>query len=153
MGVIVYHETTEEEKYAICEWKYDGEYSIYNNSSYEKQIATKRGFANPENHYYSFCDEKKLIGYVNLIEKESEVFFGIGVNPDYCDQGYGQKITKMACELSHQLYSGKPLCLEVRTWNIRAVKCYEKAGFHIDGEPIQRTTLIGEGIFYRMVSD
>jgi len=42
--------------------------------------------------------------------------------------------------------------IEVRTWNSRAVKCYEKAGFIIDGEPIKQTTSIGEGVFYRMVA-
>ena len=41
--------------------------------------------------------------------------------------------------------------LEVRTWNTRAVKCYEKAGFRIQGEPIRQATPIGEGVFYHMV--
>lgn len=40
--------------------------------------------------------------------------------------------------------------MEVRTWNARAVRCYEKAGFQIIGEPIARTTPLGEGAFYRM---
>ena len=43
--------------------------------------------------------------------------------------------------------------LEVRTWNRRAVRCYEKAGFRIVGEPIRRTTSAGDGIFYHMVKD
>jgi len=37
-------------------------------------------------------------------------------------------------EISKKLYPDKPLYLEVRTWNIRAVKCYQKAGFRIDGQ-------------------
>ena len=44
------------------------------------------------------------------------------------------------------LFPGKPLYLEVRTWNTRAVRCYEKAGFRIDGEPVHRTTAAGEGM-------
>ena len=148
-----FHKTTEEEKHIICEWKYDGEYAIYNNPPYEEQIEKHCGFASPRNNFYSFYDGTKLIGYINLIEEESEVFFGIGVNPAYCDQGYGQKISKTACGLSRQLYPGKPVYLEVRTWNMRAVKCYEKAGFHITGEPIVQTTPIGEGTFYHMVAE
>ncbi len=151
--MLEYHQSTEEEKRAICEWKYQDEYAIYNRPPYEEQAAAKRGFANPVNCFYSFRDGKKLIGYINLVEKETEVFFGIGVKPDCCNQGYGQAITKMACGLSHRLYPGKPLYLEVRTWNTRAVKCYEKAGFRIAGEPVARTTPIGEGTFYRMVAD
>ena len=148
-----FHRTTEEEKHAICGWKYDGEYAVYNNMPYEEQIAAKRGFANPRNRFYSFCDAGILIGYINLVEEEREVLLGIGVNPDYCDQGYGQQITKTACELSRQTYPGKPVYLEVRTWNLRAVKCYEKAGFRIVGQPVVRTTPVGEGTFYRMTAE
>lgn len=41
--------------------------------------------------------------------------------------------------------------LEVRTWNTRAVRCYEKAGFRVVGKPVKRVTLSGEGTFYHMV--
>ena len=151
--MLEYHKTTEEEKYDICEWKYDGEYAIYNNIPYKEQIVKNCGFANQRNNFYSFYDGEHLIGYINLIEEEAEVFFGIGVNPVFCNQGYGQKITKAACRLSHQLYPKKPLYLEVRVWNLRAVKCYEKSGFRIIGEPIVQTTSIGEGMFFHMVAD
>ena len=151
--MLEFHKTTEEEKHVICEWKYDGEYAIYNNLPYEEQIEKHCGFANPRNNFYSFYDGTKLVAYINLIKEESEVFFGIGVNPAYCNQGYGRKISKIACGLSHQLYPRKPVYLEVRTWNMRAVKCYEKAGFHITGEPIVQTTPIGEGTFYHMVAE
>lgn len=151
--MLEYHKTTEEEKHIISEWKYDGKYAVYNNISYKEQIEKKRGFANPKNNFYSFCDGAKIIGYINLIEEETEVFFGIGVNPDYCNQGYGTQICKTACNISHQLYPEKPVCLEVRIWNIRAVKCYKNAGFRIIGKPITKRTPNGEGAFYRMVEN
>ena len=50
------HKTTEDEKRINCEWKYDGEYAIYNSIPYEKQVETQRGFANPKNNFYSFCE-------------------------------------------------------------------------------------------------
>ena len=78
------------------------------------------------------------------------MFFGIGVNPACCGRGYGQQMTRTACEISQSLFPGKPLYLEVRTWNARAVRCYERAGFRIDGAPIRQTTSLGEGTFYRM---
>ena len=151
--LIEFHRTTEEEKHAICGWKYDGEYAVYNLPPYEEQVKAHRGFANPGNRFYSCTDDGTLIGYINFIEKETQVFMGIGVHPRFCGQGYGQKMAEKACELSHQLYPGKPVCLEVRTWNTRAVRCYEKAGFHIDGEPVKRTALVGECTFFRMTED
>ena len=55
--------------------------------------------------------------------------------------------------LSQRLYPGKPMYLEVRTWNTRAVRCYEKAGFRVVGKPVKRVTLSGEGTFYHMVRE
>ena len=147
------HPTTEEEKILITEWKYEGEYSVYNAEPYEEQKKKGFGFANPQNHFYSFYDEKKLIGFINLYEEETEVFFGIGVKPEECGKGYGPQMTETACKISRGLFPGKPLYLEVRTWNQRAVRCYEKAGFHIVGEPIRQTTSAGEGVFYHMIRE
>ena len=147
------HPTTEEEKILLTEWKYEGEYSVYNAEPYEEQKKKGFGFANPQNHFYSFYDEKKLIGFINLYEEKTEVFFGIGVKPEECGKGYGSQMTEIACKISRELFPGKPLYLEVRTWNQRAVRCYEKAGFHIVGEPIRQTTSAGEGVFYHMIRE
>lgn len=149
-SMLTYHRTTEEEKYAITEWHYEGEYALYDNPPYEEQKKRGEGFANPRNNFYSFYDGAALVGFINLYEKEREVFFGIGVNPACCGRGYGQQMTRTACEISQSLFPGKPLYLEVRTWNARAVRCYERAGFRIDGAPIRQTTSLGEGTFYRM---
>lgn len=73
-----------------------------------------------------FYDETALVGFINLYEEETEIFFGIGVNPDCCGEGYGQQMTKTACEISKELFGTKPLYLEVRTWNKRAVSCYQR---------------------------
>ena len=91
-----------------------------------------------------------MVGYINLKEKESDVVLGVGVHPDMCGKGYGQTIVKLAIELSKVVFGEKPIYMEVRSWNTRAVKCYEKAGFHIIGEPYRKTTPIGEGFFYRL---
>ena len=151
--MLTYHKTTEDEKYAITAWNYTADYAIYNSTPYEEQKQAQRGFANPENNFYSFCDGETLVGFVNLSEEPTEVFFGIGVRPDCCGRGYGQQMTRIARELSRSLFPGKPLYLEVRTWNTRAVRCYEKAGFRISGAPIRQTTGIGEGEFYHMIAE
>ena len=148
--MLIYHETTEEEKPLISEWKYDGNYAIYNMLPYKAQREKGSGFANPQNNFYSFYDESTLIGFINLREKENAVFLGVGVRPDFCNQGYGQQIIPIACEIAKSLFGAKSLQLEVRTWNTRAVSCYEKAGFHIEGKAFRQRTPIGEGEFYRM---
>ena len=69
------------------------------------------------------------------------------------NQHYGREMLALAYDISKSRYPDKPLYLEVRTWNTRAVKCYQRAGFHIDGEPYELTTGIGGGTFYRMTRE
>lgn len=154
MEKLMYRLLTEEDKRKICAWKYDGAYEMYNLPSYEEMRTQRVGFMNPksEKNYIAFLDGGVLVGFVNILEEETEVFIGIGVNPDLCGKHYGRRMLMRAYEISKERYPNKPLYLEVRTWNTRAVKCYERAGFKIDGEPYELTTGIGTGTFYRMTS-
>lgn len=145
----------EQDKKEICSWKYDEEYKIYNLPSYEEMKEKALGFTNPkrEKNYRGFYDSKELVGFTNILEEEHEVFIGIGVNPKLCNRGYGQLILIESYKLSKQLYPNKPLYLEVRTWNKRAINCYKKAGFKIDGDSFEMNTGIGSGTFYKMTKE
>lgn len=155
MNELVYRNLSEDAKRQICAWKYGGEYDLYNLPSYEEMQVRQIGFMNPqrEKNYYGFWDESILVGFVNILEEKEEVFIGIGVNPDLCNKHYGQRMLLITYEISKKLYPDKPLYMEVRTWNIRAVKCYQKAGFRIDGQAYELTTGIGTGTFYRMIRE
>lgn len=152
MRQLTYRTMTDDDKRQICEWKYDGEYKIYNLPSYEEMKAQQIGFMNPksEQNYIAFADEETLVGFANILEEATEVFIGIGANPELCNHHYGREILALAYHISKSRYPDKPLYLEVRTWNTRAVKCYQRAGFQVDGEPYELTTGIGDGTFYRM---
>lgn len=145
----------EQDKKEICSWKYDGDYEIYNLPSYEEMKEKDLGFMNPRSkkNYRGYFNEEVLVGFTNILEEEYEVFIGIGVNPKLCNKGYGQLILNESYKLSKQLYPNKPLYLEVRTWNKRAIHCYKKVGFEIDGEPYEMETGIGLGTFYRMIRE
>ena len=149
------HPLTEAEKREICAWRYDGEYAVYDLPAYEEMQEKRMGFCNPEreDNYLSRHQAGCLVGFTNLLEEEREIFVGIGVNPEFCGRGYGQRILREACDLSKRHAPGKPLYLEVRTWNTRAVCCYEKAGFRIDRAPFEQVTGMGPGTFYRMVKE
>ena len=150
---LTYHTITKEEGKQVCDWKYPDEYACYNQPPFEEIQARQAMFCNPlrRTNYRAFYDGDLLIGFTNLMEQEQEVFLGIGVHPDYCSKGYGTAIIKLCCRISEELYPGKTLYLEVRTWNKRAIRCYEKCGFVIDGEPFEQRTYSGIGTFYRMI--
>ncbi len=151
--MITYHIMTEDEKETVAAWTYFGDYAIYNMPSYQEQKEKCIALKNPSciNNYYSYYDGDKLIGFTNILEEKHEVFLGIGVVPDACGHGYGQKIIRLAQQISKKLYGSKPMYLEVRTWNKRAIACYEKSGFVIDADIIEQQTMSGVGKFYRMI--
>lgn len=146
------HHLTESEKQEICSWRYEGEYAVYNLPPYEVMKEIQIAFMNPERErdYMAYYHNDILVGYTNIREKETDVFVGIGVKPDMCGRGYGQLILKEVHRISKELYPNKPLYLEVRTWNERAICCYQKSGFEIIGEPYQRKLPSGAETFYRM---
>lgn len=151
------HILSDAEKRDIFSWIYSGDYAVYNLPSYEVMKEKQIGFLNParEQNYRAFYDEDCLVGFVNIKEvvAEFQVFIGIGVKPELCSKGYGQRILRETCRISKELHPDKPLYLEVRTWNKRAIRCYQKAGFEIVGVPFEQRTGSGVGTFYRMVKE
>lgn len=147
------HILTDAEKCEICSWTYSGDYAVYNLPSCEVMKEKQIGFINParEQNYRAFYDGDCLIGFVNIKQEENEIFVGIGVKPELCSKGYGQCILHETYWISKVLYPDKQLYLEVRIWNKRAICCYQKAGFEIEGEPFEQRTGSGVGIFYRMI--
>lgn len=137
----------------ISKWKYDGEYAIYDENSYEDKLKNNDPLIDTHKNanFICFYLEDNLIGYINLVEKVDYIFFGIGLAPDYCGKGYGQEITKIAISMSKNKYPNKPLQLFVRSWNKRAISCYEKAGFRPIKEIDKRTSL-GNGHFLVMAA-
>lgn len=143
---------TEIQANEIANWKYDGDYSIYNHPSWETMIQENYSLSNDAKResYISYLNENsELVGFVNLLDKGEFVFFGIGVKPNVCGIGIGKMITKMALIESQNRVPNKTVVLEVRTWNKRAVSCYKSQGFKITATKQQETKL-GFGEFYVM---
>ena len=144
---------SEEQAKELTSWHYPEEYSIYNLPSWEIIVQKNYSLADSikrEKYIGYMNDAGELVGFVNLsLTKEDTVFFGIGVNPKYCDMGVGKTITKMALIESQKRFPNKPVVLEVRTWNKRAINCYKSQGFEIIGTT-QQETYVGEGEFYIM---
>lgn len=143
----------QQDKRSICSWQYPEPYGVYNLPAWEEMQRQGIGFANPlkARNFYGFWEDHALIGFVHLMEEDAGVFVGIGVEPSRCGQHKGSAILRQAVQLAGRLYPGKRPYLEVRTWNQRAIRCYQRAGFQIDGEPFQQVTGAGTGTFYRMI--
>ena len=149
---LIIGDLSEEQAIQISNWKYEGKYEIYNLPDWDTMIKEKYSLCDEikRKRFISFVNEEnELIGFTNLLDEGSNVFFGIGLNPKYCSKGIGKSIIKLALNRCKSKYPGKPVILEVRTWNTRAVDCYKSQGFEII-EVKQQETYIGKGEFYVM---
>ena len=143
---------TEELAKEITTWKYEGDYSIYNLPSWDEIINKQISLCKKEKreNFIGYADSKNnLVGFVNLLDEGQSVFFGIGIKPEYCGIGIGKQIISMALDECKRRYPSKPIILEVRSWNKRAIRCYESQGFRVIDSIVQETYL-GTGEFFIM---
>ena len=100
--------------------------------SYEDLKSRGSSITKPENsnNYLCYFKKDELIGYTNLVLKNNgEIFLGIGLAPKHCGNGLGCDILKNSISVAKKKYPNNKIILQVRSWNKRAIKCYEKAGF------------------------
>ncbi len=121
----------------ICEWHYPDEYSEYNIPNYDEIIKKEYAITNPDkkNNYLCFIlPDNNLFAYINITKRLDEtVFIGIGIKPEYCGKGYGIDILKYGINEAKKRFPLSKIRLQVRSWNKRAIKCYEKSGFRNNG--------------------
>lgn len=116
----------------ICEWSYDNPYDIYNFPNWEIVTEQKWGIADVEKRkteFYTIRKEKDLIGFFRFVKNEDFVMLGLGIMPKMCGHGLGKYVMDCIKKVFIERYPNGILRLEVRSFNLRAIKCYEKAGF------------------------
>ncbi|MGL6185032.1 MAG: GNAT family N-acetyltransferase [Clostridium chrysemydis] len=116
-----------------CTWKYRGKYKVYN-MSYREALMKKYSIGIKESREKEFIGYKlkdNLIGYGRIREYNNECYIGIGIKPSLCGKGYGKIIMDDLITKAKERYKDKEIVVEVRDFNKRAIKCYEKLGFRI----------------------
>lgn len=122
-------------------WHYSDQYSFYNMENdpedFEEIITPKlRG-----NRYYQVVDDKdELVGYFCLeMLSEEKVEVGLGLRPDLTGQGLGSNFVKEIETFIQNNFNFKIIILSVTSFNKRAIKVYQRAGFKIDGSKLQKS--------------
>ena len=133
------------EKYAreISLWNYIGELEIYNLPSYEEMKLNNYNITKEENYdnYICYTNDNKVIGYVNMKTVDNNIYLGIGIKPEYCGRRFGFLFINDAINEIKKKYPNYKIILEVRSFNKRAIKCYEKSGFKIKDKVIKKDRL------------
>ncbi len=144
---------TQEDARLVCAWRYDGEYSVYNYPNWEIIIEQNWGLGKAlvrDKEYYALVNDKdELIGHFRLKEHEDYIYLGVGLAPELCGLGLGDTVMQLIKQESKTQYPDKPLALEVRSFNRRAIQCYRKTGFRLV-DIYELLTPSGRDTFVRM---
>lgn len=123
----------------IATWVYEPPYALYNWEA-EPTEEELRFFVDPANGYYSISDhDGALVGYccfgadAQVPGGEYSVTaldIGLGVRPDLTGRGRGHLFSEGVVEFARRSVAALPLRVTVASFNQRAMRVWERTGFH-----------------------
>ncbi len=129
----------EDDARTISGWRYGEPYSIYDGN-----LAAIPALVNPRHHYYAALAESgELAGYFcfgadaripagerrGLYSGENVLDVGLGFSPELTDQGLGAEFVYAGLRFAGETFAPASFRLTVASFNLRAIRVYEKAGF------------------------
>lgn len=127
-----------EEAKQISRWIYKEPYAIYSMDESENCISELLN-----GYYYSASDiEDNLVGYYcfgksaqvpagnqfGVYDFEDITDIGLGIKPNLCGQGLGEKFFNSGLDFARNKLSAKEFRLTVASFNQRAIKVYQRVG-------------------------
>ncbi|WP_246070736.1 GNAT family N-acetyltransferase [Paenibacillus kobensis] len=138
----------------LCGWRYEPPFGLYGWSDWSRMESEGIEFGDSairERQYTAAVDDEgRMIGFAQLFPILGVTRLGLGLRPDLCGHGLGPAFARAAAEEALRRASGDAVDLEVLTWNTRAIRAYEKAGFVIE-DTYDRPTPSGNAEFHCMV--
>jgi ribosomal-protein-alanine N-acetyltransferase len=91
---------------------------------------------NPE-RYFAVRDAGALIGFYYFERKGDTLEYGLGLQPELTGHGFGEEFSRAGLEFGLARFRPKMIILNVAAFNERAIKVYERLGFHEVGRHIR----------------
>jgi RimJ/RimL family protein N-acetyltransferase len=131
----------------VWRWYQDHEFSVLDGNIYGASLETIRAFVQsmgaPSYADASFAIETEhgaLIGLVRLkrgAPEDGSADFGIAIERSHWNRSYGTDATRTILRFAFEEMDLHRVSLRVLNYNARALRCYEKCGFRIEGRARQ----------------
>ena len=145
---------TERHAEELCEWRYPPPFDLFNWPAWPDMVEQAIEFGDPRLRESQFAavvnGRDELIGFAQFFPLRGVTRLGIGMRPDLCGMGAGAAFARLIAEEARRRAPDDEIDLEALTWNTRAIRAYEKAGFVID-DTYWRPTPTGFAEFHCMV--
>ena len=137
---------------AVSRWRYDGLYAMYNQNALPMLTlavfrAPLRGLGLEA--FIVRGDSGERVGIFTFIQRDTAVEIGLAMRPDLTGQGLGLAFVEAGLDFARARYAPTRFTLDVATFNERARRVYERAGFK-PGETFTRRTNTGPCEFLAM---
>jgi [ribosomal protein S18]-alanine N-acetyltransferase len=115
---------------AVASWRYPEPFSFYDWPADEDDLAELLDADLRGEAYYAVeDDEGELVGHFSFRPEGRTLVVGLGLRPDLTGQGLGGAFLAAGLEYGRGRFAPDQFSLAVATFNERAIKVYERAGF------------------------
>ena len=115
---------------AVARWRYPEPFSFYDWAADEGDLAELLDADLRGEAYFAAEDEAgALVGFFSFRQEERTLVVGLGLRPDLTGQGLGGSFLSAGLDYGRERFAPDQFSLAVATFNERAIKVYERAGF------------------------
>lgn len=114
----------------VYSWRYEGAYSFYDLSRNPEDFEEMVSPEGREKFYAAFDAGGALSGFLSFMDEgDGELTAGLGLRPDLTGLGLGEAFVRSGLEFGRDRLGAGRFRLSVATFNRRAIRVYERAGF------------------------
>jgi ribosomal-protein-alanine N-acetyltransferase len=113
----------------IAAWRYEPPYSFYDADADAGDLALLLGRESREGRYFSAFSDDALVGFYEFVSDGNDVIIGLGLRPDLTGRGLGLTFVEAGMAFARERFRPSRFRLSVATFNERAIRVYERAGF------------------------
>jgi ribosomal-protein-alanine N-acetyltransferase len=113
----------------IAAWQYEPPYSFYDAAADADDLALLLGEESREGRYFSASSQGALVGFFELKPEGDDVVIGLGLRPELTGRGLGLRFLEAGMAFARERFHPSRFRLSVATFNQRAIRVYERAGF------------------------
>jgi [ribosomal protein S18]-alanine N-acetyltransferase len=146
---------------SVCAWRYEAPYDVYNMGDDGEEASAIAELLDRSSPYYAVRDDTisgghtlsggqvtkigELVGFFcygtaslpwsssesSLYVDDRIMVIGLGIRPDLTGKGMGQSFVQAGMAFAREQFAPTAFRLYVLSFNKRATRVYERAGFHI----------------------
>jgi [ribosomal protein S18]-alanine N-acetyltransferase len=135
----VFEPMSDEQARAVVAWRYEAPYDFYDVANDPEGLEELLGPPERREGYYAVLSDDELVGFFCYgpggrlqgfdYPDDGSVDVGLGLRPDLTGRGRGLGFVRAGLEFGRRSFSPAGFRLFVATFNERAIRVYERAGF------------------------